>query len=334
MREPGKIVEDAPTHPPLQLPLEGVLPDVVVSERRGQTRLPEVLHEARPSNPRLVSRWVVELHPWARYEEVLGPIPARKLHEMALRGDRLYAEPILVTGDGLILDGYARWTLACSQDRGELSCLEYSFATEGDAVRFLLEKQLAHREPRNLFTRVLLALETEPYLREQARQRQIGGGRREASSELTRAQAIDVRQEIASLANVSTGSVTKVKQTLERAFPELLMALRAGEVSIHRAHSWRHAPPAVQRRSLEQHRDRHDIQISIRQILAKHHSKSGEPELTLARLAQLLEQSGSAVQDAQVIVLDRSGNSVFITKDLHAALENRVGALRPRSRAS
>jgi len=58
------------------------------------------------------------------------------------------------------------------------------------------------------------------------------------SSNLAEADRLDVRSEIAAAACVSTGNVGKVKQLVLAAHPDVLEALRAGEVSIHKASVW------------------------------------------------------------------------------------------------
>ena len=94
-----------------------------------------------------------------------------------------------------------------------------------------------HRRSNGLndFNRILLALELEPWLKQQARFNQQFGGQRKGSSNLTEADRLDVRSEIAAVAGVSTGNVSKVRQLASTAHPDLLEALRAGEISIHRA---------------------------------------------------------------------------------------------------
>ena len=62
------------------------------------------------------------------------------------------------------------------------------------------------------------------------------------SSNLTNDTHKDVRKDIARLAGVSTGNVTKVKQILDSVTPEVQERLLRSEVSIHRAWQWRTRP--------------------------------------------------------------------------------------------
>ena len=56
---------------------------------------------------------------------------------------------------------------------------------------------------------------------------------------LTNVGRVDVRADIARVAGVSTGNVTKVKQLLDAVIPEVQDGLRHGEIRIHRAWQWR-----------------------------------------------------------------------------------------------
>jgi membrane protease YdiL (CAAX protease family) len=73
----------------------------------------------------------------------------------------------MITRNGAIIDGYCRWELARRQGRTTVACIEYDL-TEEEALHWLLQR---HRrvEGLNAFCRILLALDLEPWLKEQAR---------------------------------------------------------------------------------------------------------------------------------------------------------------------
>ncbi|MGA9354367.1 MAG: ParB/RepB/Spo0J family partition protein, partial [Terriglobales bacterium] len=110
--------------------------------------------------------------------------------------------PILVTRTGVIIDGYARWELAQRQDRETIVCLEYDLSDK-EALQWFIQTHIPS-EGLNGFCRSLLALDLEPTLQEAARANQRTGGQIKGSSNLTEAQMIDVRSEIAAIAKVST----------------------------------------------------------------------------------------------------------------------------------
>lgn len=134
----------------------------------------------------------------------------------------------MITQNRTIIDGYCRWEIARRYGRPTVTCIEYDL-TEEEALYWLLCR---HRrvEGLNAFCRILLALDLEPWLSEQARRNQSAGGRIKGASKLTEAEKLDVRSEIAATAGVSVGNVTKVKQVLATAHTELQDALRGGEV--------------------------------------------------------------------------------------------------------
>lgn len=154
---------------------------------------------------------------------------------VAATGDHAFGDPLLINQDNIIVDGYARWLLAKQLGRATLPCVQHQLTLE-EALRRLLE---THRRSNGLngFERVLLALELEPVLKDKARSNQKSGGQNKGSSKLTEVERVDVRSEIAAIAGVSVGNVTKVKQIMNSACPQLLLAVRNGKVSIHQA--WR-----------------------------------------------------------------------------------------------
>src|SRR5215469_7221287 len=168
----------------------------------------------------------------------LRPHPSYKRHQFAVSPSRLSAltecgnlpfqEPLMITQNRTIIDGYCRWEIARRYGRPTVTCIEYDL-TEEEALYWLLCR---HRrvEGLNAFCRILLALDLEPWLSEQARRNQSAGGRIKGASKLTEAEKLDVRSEIAATAGVSVGNVTKVKQVLATAHTELQDALRGGEV--------------------------------------------------------------------------------------------------------
>lgn len=166
--------------------------------------------------------------------------PADKLSALRTRKELAFLEPLTVTRDWIIIDGYARWELAKELKRPSLHCIEYDL-TETEALEWLLQR---HRRSAGLndYSRIMLAWDLEPALFEKARANRQLGGREKGLSNLTKAEQVHVRSEIAKAAAVSTGNVTKVKQLNETCVPELIAALYNDEVSIHWAWKLRNAP--------------------------------------------------------------------------------------------
>ena len=160
-------------------------------------------------------------------------------------------EPLLTTTDGTILDGHAWQQVAIERAQSNVPCLEVD-VTKDEALQVVIQR---HRtsEGLNDYGRIVLALRLEPYFRKRSGPRQPARANNPPSSNLTNDARRDVRKDIAGLAGVSTGNVTKVKQILDSVIPEVRERLLRGEVSIHRAWQWRKLSPKKQCDALWDH---------------------------------------------------------------------------------
>jgi hypothetical protein len=286
----------------------GIKPDKELQNKTGQ-QLDDI-------HGWLVTCRLDELHPHSSYVQHHLTVSVCKLSALAERGDLAFREPLVITRDHTIVDGYARWELARLQGRATLPCIEYEL-TESEALHWLLQR---HRrsDGLNAFTRILLALDLEADLKEKARSNQQAGGQNKGSSKLTEAERLDVRREIAAAAGVSVGNVSKVKQLQVTAHPELLQALRSGEISIHRAWRWSKAPPEKQREELRLYQS--DIKKSIRLLLSQHGSKGLPTVSDIGNLAKQLSALEAKLGPITVAVVKASGRTVFLTEELSQAL--------------
>jgi ParB-like chromosome segregation protein Spo0J len=263
---------------------------------------------------------VDKLHPHPTYSRHHLSVAPAKVSALAERGDLAFQEPLIVTRDRTIIDGYARWELARLQGRLTLPCIAYDL-TDAEALCWLLQRH-CHSYGLNDFVRILLALELEPVLTERARSNQSVGGQNKGSSRLTEADRRDVRSEIAAAAGVSAGNVTKVKQLMTTAGRELIKALRNGEISIHRAWLWGKASPEEQQELLWRYDSERGIRKKIRQLISGHVPK----ELpTVPELSDLCEQLSRIEPDqlspVRIAVIDVPGKGLFLTKELFQVLE-------------
>jgi hypothetical protein len=251
----------------------------------------------------LVACRLDELKPHPSYARHHLAVPASQLSALADRDDRVFLEPLIITQDRMILDGYARLELARRRGRATLPCIAYEL-TESEALHWLLQK---HRRSNGLndFTRILLALELEPWFKEKARMNQRAGGQNKGSSKLTEPERLDVRREIAVAAGVSVGNVTKVKQLQVTATAELLQALRSKEISIHRAWGWSKLPPERQREELTFYQSQKGVKKTIRLMVSRHRSKSPQvvPDLGnfAPQLSALESTPGAAITGAREV---------------------------------
>jgi hypothetical protein len=142
-------------------------------------------------------------------------------------------DPISITRDGTILKGHEICELARRRGLEQVSCLECDL-TEAEALLWIIHRSHGDQEL-NLYQRIILALDYEPALRERLGRTSDQAEQFKGLTTLLEAPAINCRREIARLAGASEGTVAKVTQLHHAGQPELLEALREGEVSIDRA---------------------------------------------------------------------------------------------------
>jgi len=192
---------------------------------------------------------------------------------LADRGESAYEDPLIITQDGLVVEGHALWQLAKLQKRPTIRCIVREMTKE-QALLHIIHRNRGSKGI-NDFVRILLALELEPWFKERAKLNQRIGGREKGSSQLTEADRLDVRQEIARAAGVSVGNVSKVKNILADAIPEVQEALRLREISISRGAILATFSPGGQRHRLATGCKQLGIQKRILTLLAKHKAHPG-----------------------------------------------------------
>jgi hypothetical protein len=253
-------------------------------------------------------------------------VDASKLSCLSERGDLAFCDPIVVTRDRIVIDGYARLELAKRKGVPTLNCIERDLTLE-QALEELLRN---HCQSRGLndFVRIELALDLEPYFREKALRNQQAGGQDKGLSKLTRAQQVDTRREIARLAGVGSGNVRKVKNILTHAYSSLLQAARTQEVSINLADKWSHKPHVEQNEYLRRSRIERGLKRRARNLVAAHSTRVSrcardQQVIKLTDLVELLKDTDFI----EVEILDAPGRMIFVTKELLVSLIPRQGVL-------
>lgn len=256
-----------------------------------------------------------DLRPHPAYARHRVTVPTAKLSELRQQGELAFAEPLTITQDRFIVDGYARWELAKEKGNLQLVCVEYELS-EAEALRFFLQRH-CRSIGLNAFTRIILALELEPLFKEKARSNQQAGGLQKGSSKLTKAEQVHVRSELARAAVVSVGNISKVKQLLENVEPEILEALYDREVSIHWAWKLRKAASEDQLDALGQLRFRKGLMAEIRQRASRRRGRPVPPRTKASdiviRLNQLKENELHCIT---VSIVKGTGMELFVTPAL------------------
>ncbi len=282
--------------------------------------------------PRLAIHRIAKLRPHPSYVKHHLSVSASQLSALAACGDFAFREPLVITRDRQIIDGYARLELARRQDRVSILCIEYDL-TEDAALRWLIQ---SHRPSRglNAYSRILLALDLQPSLQEKARANQQAGGRNKGSSKLTEANRLDGRSEIAAVADVSTGNVTKVRQLRRKAHATIEQALRAGEISIHKAWQWSDGSPKKQLENLRLRRLERGIKKKARTLVVEHQAatlrSAPDPRSFTVRdlvslvncLSAMSMDESSELGTVVMATLDVSGKGIYITQELLRAFRH------------
>lgn len=272
----------------------------------------------------LIHCGVKELRPHPAYVSSGIAVPLSQLSALIRQGEQAFREPLLITRDRIIIAGYDRWELARHQ-RPTLPCIEYALSEE-EALVWLIQK-LRPEKGINSFCRILLALELEPWLKLRAHANQQLGGLRKGSSNLTEADRLDVRAEIAAAAGVSTGNVNKVKQILAKSQPQVIEALRSGELSIHRAWRWIEVPKQRQLVQLGIYRDRHGISRTVHALLRAHRDSSDEELFDAGRIGGALTSLDAKRRESLLIAEVKVPGEVLLLSPALRRILTRQGEL-------
>lgn len=266
----------------------------------------------------LVTLRLDELRPHPSYLRHQLAASTSQMSTLVALGELAFREPLVITRDRSIIDGYARWEVARLTGRPTLLCLEYA-STEAEALEALIRM---HRRSNGLndFCRILLAQELEPWFKNKARLNQQIGGQNKGSSKLTEAENIDVRSAIAATAGVSVGNVSKVKQLIMTVLPELVTALRQGEIRIHRAWLWRNESPQKQRDALWIYQTKRAVRRASKRLALKHRhacTESLPSAPTLQTLHRFFSELGPRERsEINVATVKAAGKTIFLTEEL------------------
>jgi hypothetical protein len=176
----------------------------------------ETGQEPDDSHGRLATYRLDELHPHPSYSRHGLAVSASQLSALAALHDQTLEEPIAITQDGLIIDGYARVERARMLGRTSMLCIEYD-RTEEEALRDLLQRHLGSNRL-NAFCRILLARELEPWFKKKALANQIAGGENKVSSKLTEAERVSHRTGRSAHPPLKSTTAVEAPRALSRPF--------------------------------------------------------------------------------------------------------------------
>jgi hypothetical protein len=268
-----------------------------------------------------IIRSVEELRKHPAYTEIQLTVSPAQLAEIKRLGELAFKDPLLVTREGVIIDGYARKEYADRLGISTLACVELDIGEE-EALRMILSKH--RRSPGwNDYNRIRMAARLRDVIRIQARSNQQAGGHFKGSSKLTEA---NVRKEIAAAAGVCEGNVTKVDQ-LRDSDPDVLNALASGEIRIHRAWLWRGLTSQQQYQELRRHRLKRGLKQPVSTHALRHRATRNRILLTMAKLRELLLRGSSMPSSddegselIEIGLIKAPGKTAILTTELYEAL--------------
>ena len=168
----------------------------------------------------------IRIHPYA---EIFPIMTEREIDELAkdIRVNGL-KESIWVW-NGNIIDGRNRY-LACQRAGVEPIYREWN--GEGDILSFIVSLNL-HRRHLNESQRAIVGAEIKPLFEQEARKRQ--GQRTDLCANVHKGEPVHTKNRVAELVNVSPRSIETASKVIREAVPELVEAVRQGDVSVSAA---------------------------------------------------------------------------------------------------
>lgn len=276
---------------------------------------------------------VGDLRPHPSYARLGIKVPAARLNALLEMGEDAFLFPLIITSNGIVIDGYARLEIARLQGRSTVDCIEYNISEE-EALRRLL---LCHRPSPGLppFTRITMARDLAKSLREKALQHQQAGGKSKGSSKLTEAERVEVRKEIATAAGVSVGTLSHASDVLKNGDLEVLRALCNGEIKIDRAWRWSQESRMRQRENLKLYRRNRGMERVAQKLIARQLRKLKSEQLPASRwktvtpletVKQLGSMSPEALGSINVIFIKAPGPILALSEQIAEQLNLRAEA--------
>lgn len=185
-----------------------------------------------------------------KFKELIPPLSQdeyKQLEENILADG--IRDPLVVWGDVLV-DGHNRYEIAQKHNL-TYQAVQHDFIDENDAVLWIIRNQLGRR---NIlpYVRTELALKLKPVIAAKAKEQQKRKPADFVLENSPKQNPIDTREEIASIANVSSDTVKKVEKIQEKATEEVKQQLRNGEISINKAYQDLRKQEILERGSVEE----------------------------------------------------------------------------------
>lgn len=187
---------------------------------------------------------------YKEFHDLIPPLSddeKKQLEENILRDG--IQDPLKVWS-GILIDGHNRYEIA-KRHGLEFKTVEMQFDSRDDVKIWIIQNQLGRRNI-NDYTRGELVTQFKAIIAARAKENQkLSDGRgkkglsnlanlngvaeQENGEEFSQTRPINTRNELAKMADVSTGTMAKIETLTEEASPEIKSALRTGDISISAA---------------------------------------------------------------------------------------------------
>ena len=141
----------------------------------------------------------------------------------------------LVLWGNILIDGHNRYEI-CTKHGIAFNTVQKDFDSRDDVMLWMIDTQRARRNL-NEVDSILLAQKKTAILAEKAREKQLKRLKQNRSVQMDKTEkTINVREETAKEAGVSTGTIARFEQ-IQKKKPELIDNIRKGEVTIGKAYN-------------------------------------------------------------------------------------------------
>lgn len=186
-------------------------------------------------------------------ESFLPPLVSDERKELKAQIERDgFTDPLIVwQNHGDVIDGHNRyriWQELGSDPDKAPEIIEKKFADKAAVMEWMYKRQDGRRNW-TAAQKTMVALKMKPAIEERAKNNKVesgkatGRGNKKVSPTL--AKPLDTREEIAKLAGVSHGTVSKVEAVLAEGTPEVKAAMESGEISANAAYKATKGKPSA-----------------------------------------------------------------------------------------
>lgn len=165
------------------------------------------------------------------FEKLLNPLTAEEFAELEKQILKEGCRHSLVVWEekNILIDGHNRYKI-CGKHHKPYKTHRMNFKSREDVILWIIINQLARRNLSD-FERGQIVLKQKEIIASRGRP----GTRTDLSSNLTKGPGLDTRTELARMARISTGSLTKIEKIDNNAVPAVIDAASNGEISVDAA---------------------------------------------------------------------------------------------------